>query len=97
MAGKKRRRNIPLYVWLSPEEQQAIIDFEDRRQVADISLSQVHATADRVSFEWKIGFLTPSALFNGVFTIIKRCYILGLPQIIFRDYLTIPLSKSQAP
>ena len=54
MAGKKRRRNIPLYVWLSPEEQQAIIDFEDRRQVADIILSQVHATADRVSFEWKI-------------------------------------------
>lgn len=30
------------------------IDFEDRRQVADIILSQVHATADRVSFEWKI-------------------------------------------
>ena len=30
------------------------IDFDDRRQVADIILSQVHATADRVSFEWKI-------------------------------------------
>ena len=30
------------------------IDFEDRRQVADIILSQVHATADCVSFEWKI-------------------------------------------
>ncbi len=74
-----------------------IEELDDRRQVADIILSQVHATADRVSFEWKIGFLTPSALFNGVFTIIKRCYILGLPQIIFRDYLTIPLSKSQAP
>lgn len=30
------------------------IDFEDRRQVTDIILSQVHATSDRVSFEWKI-------------------------------------------
>ena len=30
------------------------IDFDDRRQVADIILSQVQATADRVSFEWKI-------------------------------------------
>ena len=30
------------------------IGFDDRRQVADIILSQVHATADRVSFEWKI-------------------------------------------
>ena len=30
------------------------IDFEDRRQVADIILSQVHATGERVSFEWKI-------------------------------------------
>lgn len=24
MAGKKRRRNVPLYVWVSPEELQAI-------------------------------------------------------------------------
>jgi hypothetical protein len=30
------------------------IDFDDRRQVADIILSQVQATAERVSFEWKI-------------------------------------------
>ncbi len=30
------------------------IDFDDRRQVADIILSQVQATSDRVSFEWKI-------------------------------------------
>lgn len=30
------------------------IDFEDRRQVADIILSQIHATGERVSFEWKI-------------------------------------------
>ncbi len=27
------------------------IDFEDRRQVADIILSQVHTTGERVSFE----------------------------------------------
>ena len=26
MAGKKRRRNVPLYVWVSPEELQAIKD-----------------------------------------------------------------------
>ena len=30
------------------------IDFDDRRQVTDIILSQVQATSDRVSFEWKI-------------------------------------------
>lgn len=30
------------------------IDFEDRRQVADMILSQVHATGDCISFEWKI-------------------------------------------
>ena len=30
------------------------IDFEDRRQVADMILSQVHTTGDCVSFEWKI-------------------------------------------
>ena len=32
----------------------AFLDFDDRRQVADIILSQVQATAERVSFEWKI-------------------------------------------
>ncbi len=30
------------------------IDFDDRRQVTDIILSQIQATSDRVSFEWKI-------------------------------------------
>ena len=30
------------------------IDFDDRRRVTDIVLSQVQATNDRVSFEWKI-------------------------------------------
>ena len=30
------------------------INFEDRRQVADMILSQVHATGDCISFEWKI-------------------------------------------
>ena len=30
------------------------IDFDDRRRVTDIVLSQVQATSDRVSFEWKI-------------------------------------------
>ena len=30
------------------------IDFNDRRQVTDIILSQVRATSDCVSFEWKI-------------------------------------------
>ena len=30
------------------------IDFDDRRQVTDIILSQVQATSDCVSFEWKI-------------------------------------------
>ena len=30
------------------------IDFDDRRRVTDIILSQVQATSDRVSFEWKI-------------------------------------------
>ena len=30
------------------------IDFDDRRQVTDIILSQVQATSDRVSFKWKI-------------------------------------------
>ena len=30
------------------------IDFDDRRRVTDIILSQVQATSNRVSFEWKI-------------------------------------------
>ena len=30
------------------------IDFEDRRRVADMILSQVYATGDCISFEWKI-------------------------------------------
>ena len=30
------------------------IDFEDRRQVADGLISQIRATSDHVSIEWKI-------------------------------------------
>ena len=37
MAGKKRRRNIPLYVWLSPEELQAIKDRMEQTGIHNMS------------------------------------------------------------
>ena len=37
MAGKKRRRNIPLYVWLSPEKQQAIKDRMEQTGIHNMS------------------------------------------------------------
>ena len=37
MAGKKRRRNVPLYVWLSPEEQQAIKDRMEQTGIHNMS------------------------------------------------------------
>ncbi|WP_295766192.1 plasmid mobilization protein [uncultured Oscillibacter sp.] len=37
MTGKKRRRNIPLYVWLSPEEQQAIKDRMEQTGIHNMS------------------------------------------------------------
>ena len=37
MAGKKRRRNVPLYVWLSPAEQQAIKDRMEQTGIHNMS------------------------------------------------------------
>ena len=37
MAGKKRRRNVPLYVWVSPEELQAIKDRMEQTGIRNMS------------------------------------------------------------
>lgn len=37
MAGKKRRRNVPLYVWVSPEELQAIKDRMEQVGIRNMS------------------------------------------------------------
>ena len=37
VAGKKRRRNVPLYVWVSPEELQAIKDRMEQTGIRNMS------------------------------------------------------------